>query len=428
MNVLIVGNGAREHAIAWKVKQSNKVNRLYVTPGNGGTREVGDNLLVSSSDIPGLLALAKDHQIDLTIVGPEIPLDAGIVDAFQAEGLRIFGPSKLAARLESSKVFAKDLFKKYGIPTASSEAFSSSNAALAYVSTSQLPIVIKADGLAAGKGVTIANTMEEATNAIRDCLDNQIFGAAGRKIIIEEYLVGQEVSVFTFSDGKTLSDLISACDYKRAYDLDMGPNTGGMGSFSPPLFWDEELSEIIRKQVMEPVILAMDHEGHPYKGVLYAGIILTKDGPKVLEFNCRFGDPETQVILPRLETDLIEIALAVCEDRLNETAIRWSDDFCVGVVLAARGYPGEYVLGSPLHNVSPDDSGAIIFHAGTKFSTENEGQLLSDGGRILTVVGKHEEMDQARSIAYSKIAHIKDEHTYYRNDIGLNTKINIEME
>ncbi len=428
MNVLIVGNGAREHAIAWKVLQSSKVNQLYVTPGNGGTTQVAYNFSVPTSDIEELLSLAKVKQIDLTIVGPEVPLDAGIVDAFEAEGLTIFGPSKAAARLESSKVFAKDLFKKYGIPTAISETFSSSELALAYVSKAKFPVVIKADGLAAGKGVTIANNLEEATSAIIDCLDQGVFGSAGRNIVIEEYLVGQEVSVFTFSDGKSMSDLVAACDYKRAYDLDMGPNTGGMGSFSPPLFWDEELSENIRKTIMEPVVLAMENEGHPYRGVLYAGIILTKEGPKVLEFNCRFGDPETQVILPRLESDLVEIAFSVARNQLSTTTIRWSDEFCVGVVLAARGYPGEYQTGFQLNNVYPNNSEAIIFHAGTKIDNQNETQLLSDGGRILTVVGKDRDIEKARSIAYGKISEIKDSFTYFRNDIGMNTKTNIEME
>ncbi|MBH41990.1 MAG: phosphoribosylamine--glycine ligase [Chloroflexi bacterium] len=428
MNVLIVGNGAREHAIAWKLVQSTKLNKLYAAPGNGGLSQVATNAPIQSSDIQGLLTFAKDNHIDLTIVGPEIPLDAGIVDAFEAEGLRIFGPSRLAARLESSKAFAKDLFKKYDIPTARSETFSSSNAALEYVSDIEMPIVIKADGLAAGKGVTIANTIEEANNAITDCLDKDIFGNAGRKIVIEEYLIGQEVSVFTFSDGKNLSDLISACDYKRAYDLDMGPNTGGMGSFSPPLFWNEELSETIRTKVMLPVIRGMENEGHPYKGVLYAGIILTTTGPKVLEFNCRFGDPETQVILPRLETDLIEIALSVAENRLHETAIRWSNKSCVGVVLAARGYPGGYDIGFELHNVHSYKPDSIIFHAGTRFDDEKQGQLVSDGGRILTVVGRHEDMDSARELAYETIARIGDESTYYRKDIALNTRTKLEME
>ena len=421
MNVLVIGSGAREHAIAWKLKQSPKVDRLFVAPGNGGTASIAKNLAVSVDDIPGLASATQEHQVDLTVVGPDTPLAEGIVDYFQERGFPIFGPTRAAARIEWSKAFAKELMLKYGIPTGKAKTFTSYQEAKAYVEKHPLPVAIKADGLALGKGVTVAMTREEALKALFDCMEAQVFGAAGQKVLVEEYLEGQEVSVFCFTDGETVSRPVAACDYKRAYDGDEGPNTGGMGSYSPPEFWNDALEQQIQSSIMEATVEAMSKEGTPYKGVLYGGLILSAEGPKVIEFNSRLGDPETQVILPRLKTDLLEAILSVVHGGLNYTDLVWSDEACVGVVLASGGYPGQYDVGFKIEGLEQISEGSTIFHAGTKLSQDavaKEGNVQTSGGRVMTVVAQAKTMKEARIKAYQDLGVIKFKGRQYRRDIA----------
>ena len=418
MRVLVVGNGAREHAIAWKMRQSRDVTDLYVAPGNAGTSDIATNLPISATDIEGLAQVAQDKGIDLTVVGPEVPLTAGIVDHFQERGLAVFGPTRSAARIEGSKVFAKELMLKYGIPTGRAEVFDCFDAACRYVKTQTLPVVVKADGLAAGKGVTVAKSMEEAVEALRDCMVERVFGLAGDRVLVEECLVGREVSVFAFTDGETMSPMVAACDYKRAYDGDEGPNTGGMGSYSPPERWSAELEREIEERVMRPTVRALAQEGCPFKGVLYGGLMVTRDGPKVVEFNCRLGDPETQVVLPRLSSDIAEIFLAVVEGKLNKTPIKWNDEACVGVVIASGGYPGSYETGLPISGISDGERHGLVFHAGTRVAGTRAPFAVSDGGRVLTVVGKGGSLEEARSQAYEGVSHIQFEGGFYRRDIA----------
>ena len=418
MKVLVVGNGAREHAIAWKLRQSPLVDALYVAPGNAGTAAIATNIAVAASDIEGQAKAARQYGIDLTVVGPEGPLAEGIVDFFEKQGLAVFGPNRDAARIESSKVFAKYLMNKYFIPTARAEIFDSYGEACSYVKSQALPLVIKADGLAAGKGVTVAKTEEEAVKALHECLVERVFGASGDRVLVEECLVGQEVSVFTFTDGESMSPMVAACDYKRAYDGDEGPNTGGMGSYSPPPFWTAELEREVYEKVMEPTVRALSQEGCPYKGVLYGGLMLTEDGPQVIEFNSRLGDPEAQVILPRLKTDLVEILLAVADGTLNKTSIEWSAEACVGVAMASRGYPGRYATGVPISGLAEAEAHGLVFHAGTSQEQVDGSATLTDGGRVLTVVGKGSNMDEARARAYEGIAQISFDGGFYRHDIA----------
>ena len=420
MNILVIGNGSREHAIAWKLSKSHSINNLYVAPGNAGTEQIATNLSIDQSNFEELANAAIKLQIDLTMVGPETPLSQGIVDYFQTRKLKIFGPTKSAAQIESSKVFAKNLMQKYGIPTGGFAVFKSFDEARNYVEAQDLPLVIKVDGLAAGKGVIIAYSKEEAITALRSFMVEKIFGDAGCSILIEEFLSGKEVSVFAFTDGEGCSDLIAACDYKRAYDNDAGPNTGGMGSYSPPQFWTEELSEEIRTNIMIPTIKALDSEGCKYKGILYGGIILTDSGPQVLEFNCRLGDPETQVVLPLLISDMPQILNAIVEENIDRAEIRWSKESCVGIVMTSNGYPGKYNTGYKiigLENLSKEE---IIFHGGTKKSSISNQDLFTNGGRVLTVVGKAESMELARVRAYTNVANIEFEGASYRSDIALN--------
>ena len=416
MNVLIVGNGAREHALAWKIQGSPLVKKIFVAPGNGGTSTIAENIPIKADDLPGLLQCAIDHSIDITIVGPETPLSMGIVDLFQQHNLSIFGPSQEASKIESSKVFCKNLMRKYNIPTGYTEVFESYQEALDYAKAASYPVVIKADGLASGKGVTIADNLEQAIKAIQECLVDKVFGDSGNKILIEEYLVGQEVSVFTFSDGTHISSLISACDYKRAHDGDQGPNTGGMGSYTPPIFWTDELERQINQAIMEPTIEAMSKEGTPFKGILYAGLMLTNEGPKVLEFNCRLGDPETQVILPRLDTDLIEIIMSIINGQLTETAITWNTDAYVGIVIASQGYPGHYTTGTKINAIGALTDEELIFHSGT---TAEQGNIYTDGGRVLTVVGRGNSVQSARDKAYEHVRTVDFPGAFYRTDIGI---------
>ena len=420
MNILVVGNGSREHAIAWKLSQSSLVKNIYIAPGNAGTSQIGINLSLEQTDFEALADAAVKYEIDLTMIGPETPLSEGIVDYFQIREQKIFGPTKSAARIESSKVFAKNLMRGYGIPTGNFEVFQSFDKASDYVQKQSLPLVIKADGLAAGKGVIIAHTQEEAIDALKSFMVEKVFGEAGRSVLIEEFLSGKEVSVFAFTDGVHCSDLIAACDYKRAYDDDLGPNTGGMGSYSPPKFWNESLSNEIRSKIMIPTIRALESEGSKYKGILYGGVILTKDGPKVLEFNCRFGDPETQVVLPLLVSDMPEILTAVIEDRLDSIEIAWSKESCVGIVITSEGYPGNYHTGYKINGLDDIDTDGIIFHGGTKNADLPNDGVVTNGGRVLTVVSKANNMNIARSKAYQNVENVRFEGASYRNDIASN--------
>ncbi|MEJ2738655.1 MAG: phosphoribosylamine--glycine ligase [Dehalococcoidia bacterium] len=416
MNVLVIGNGAREHALAWKIAQSPLVKQLYVAPGNGGTAAIATNLAISPDDIETLGTTARKMEIDLTVVGPEIPLAEGIIDHFERMKLPVIGPLKSAAQLEASKVFAKQLMKKYGIPAPASETFTDYKKASAYIDTQTPPIVIKANGLAAGKGVIIADSREKALESLSDIMNNRIFGSAGDIIIVDEYLEGKEVSLLAFTDGKTVIPMIPACDYKRVFDGDSGPNTGGMGSYSPPGFFDEKLTEEITDTIIRPTIAAMNKEGNPYKGVLYTGLMLTNKGPRVLEFNVRFGDPETQAILPRLKTDLVEIFLAIIENRLDKVNIEWSNDACVGVVLASGGYPGNYKKGLPIKGLDKLSKDILVFHAGTKI--DRDSQILTDGGRVLTVTSTGKSMAEAREKVYNSIPLIQFDGCHYRKDIA----------
>ena len=422
MNILVIGSGSREHAIAWKLRQSPRVDALFVAPGNAGTAAIATNLAVAATDIEALAQAARDRGVDLTIVGPEAPLAAGIVDRFQELGLRIFGPTQAAAQIEVSKGFAKELMRRHGIPCADGLTFDSYAEAIRFIERHDAPLVVKADGLAAGKGVTVASTREQALAAVRACMEERAFGAAGEQVVIEEYLEGREVSVFVFTDGEALSPVVAACDYKRVYDGDQGPNTGGMGSYSPPEFWEPSLAKEIAERILQPTVQALAQEGRTYRGVLYGGLMMTSQGPVVIEFNCRLGDPETQVIIPLLETDLVDIVEAVLEGNLTETSIRWSPEACVGVVIAAGGYPGEYQKGIAITGLDDVPEDIEVFHAGTKpvarkGSTVTD--VVTDGGRVLTVVGRGPSLEAARERAYDTAQHITFPGAFYRRDIAL---------
>ncbi|MDO8637316.1 MAG: phosphoribosylamine--glycine ligase, partial [Dehalococcoidia bacterium] len=349
--------------MVWKLAQSPKAQEIYVAPGNAGTAQIAHNLALSTDDIEGLDTAVHEKGIRLVVVGPEVPLAEGIVDYFQALGIPIFGPTQQAAQIEASKVFAKELMQKYGIPCAKSLAFSDYNQAKDYVKQQTPPIVVKANGLAAGKGVVVADSIPQALEALASIMESKTLGAAGDKVIIEEYLSGKEMSAFAFTDGKTVIPMVSACDYKRIYDGDRGPNTGGMGSYSPPYFYTPELGKIVSETIMEPTVRAMAQEKRPYQGVLYGGLMITRDGAKVIEYNARFGDPEAQVILPRLKTDLVDIMLAVINGNLDKINVEWSEDACVGVVMASAGYPGSYKTGLPITGLDNVDKDILVFHA-----------------------------------------------------------------
>ena len=416
MRVLVVGNGAREHAMAWKLAQSPLVDALFVAPGNAGTASSATNLPVKAEDVEGLLQAACTHNIDLTVVGPETPLAAGIVDRFQSEGLDIFGPTRQAAQLETSKAFARELMKKYGIPGPDYRVVDSYQEGVAYLEAHQGPIVVKADGLAAGKGSIVCEDRHEALRALHLCMVDRAFGSAGERVVLEQYLEGQEVSVFAFVDGQYLSPPIAACDYKRLEEGDGGPNTGGMGSYTPSHFWTPELAQTIQESIMRPTVEAMRSEGMPYKGVLYAGLILTANGPKVIEFNCRLGDPEAQVILPLLSTDFVELVTACVQGRLAQSSIRWEDRACVGVVLASGGYPGEYNTGLRITGLDAMDDDVLVFHAGTRI--DGQGHVITAGGRVLTVVALGDTLAQARAKVYDNVRRVYFQGEYYRRDIA----------
>jgi phosphoribosylamine--glycine ligase len=416
LKILIVGGGAREHAIVWKLAQSPKVKQIYIAPGNAGTAQIAQNINISATDIESLAKVAKEKKIDLTIVGPEAPLANGIVDEFQARGLQIFGPTKAAAQIESSKIFAKELMQKYNIPCAKSASFSSYNKAREYLKQQKLPIVVKADGLASGKGVTVASTIEQALSALSDIMETKVFGAAGDKVLIEEKLEGKEMSAFAFTDARTVIPMASACDYKPVFDGDRGPNTGGMGSYSPPHFLTPELAKTVSETIMQPAVKALNEEGSPYSGVLYGGLMVKGDSPKVMEFNARLGDPETQVVLPLLKTDLLDIILGVINKSLDQITIDWSNDACVGVVMASAGYPGSYKKGFPITGWEKLDKDILVFHAGTDF--DPDGKIVTSGGRVLTVVATGSTIAKAREKVYNNISRLHFEGCHYRKDIA----------
>lgn len=414
MKVMVIGSGAREHALVWKLRQSPLVRDIFAAPGNAGTSAIATNISVSPDDLQALARVAQQYRIDLTVVGPEAPLAAGIVDVFEGMGLTIFGPSKAASQLEASKIFAKTLMQRYSIPCARGSSFTRRQDAVDFISKMPPPVVVKADGLAAGKGVVVASSKEEAMAAVDDFMVKKTLGKAGEKVIVEECLTGREVSLLAFSDGRSLLPMVPACDYKRALDGDMGPNTGGMGSYSPPTFFSQPDIDYVCRNIMEPVIQGLANEGSPYRGVLYAGLMVTPDGPKVLEFNVRFGDPETQVILPRLKGDLAEIMLASVQGKLAGKQAEWSTDAAVGVVLASGGYPGKYQTGLPISGLDQVDSDVVVFHAGTS----KKNGIVTAGGRVLTVVAGGPSIAAARSKVYASIPLIQFEGCHYRKDIA----------
>ena len=417
MKVLVIGKGGREHAIAWKLSQSARITQLLCAPGNAGTARIASNVPIPETDVDGLLSFATQHGIDFTVVGPEAPLADGIVDRFQAAGLSIFGPSQAAAQIESSKSFAKALMVRAGVPTARAEVFRDFDAAREYVNSLSPPIVIKADGLAAGKGVVVAESTEQALSALREQMVDRVFGSAGETVLIEEFLQGPELSVFAFVDGRRLSPLIAAVDYKRVGDGDTGPNTGGMGAYSPPLsvLWNHEVERSARTDIMEPVVAALAAEGCPYVGILYAGLMLTRDGLKVIEFNCRLGDPEAQVVLPRIETDLLDLMLATAGSNVDDVELRVSPNPCVGVVVASGGYPDIYDTGFPVAGLDEDDDQVTVFHAGTKLDDNEE--TVTDGGRVLTVSGSGATHKDARLRAYTAAGRTTFDGSFFRGDI-----------
>jgi phosphoribosylamine--glycine ligase len=413
MKVLIIGRGGREHAIAWKTAQSPLVSKLYAAPGNPGIAQVAELVSIDEQDIEALVQFAKQEEIDLTIVGPEAPLLAGIVNRFEEEGLCIFGPRKEAALIEGSKAFAKAMMKKYGIPTAEHATFASYEEAKAYVEKKGAPIVIKADGLAAGKGVTVAATLSEATEALRAMMVEKRFGEASEQVVIEEYLEGEEFSFMAFVHGERVYPMVIAQDHKRAYDNDQGPNTGGMGAYSPVPQISTQTIDAALSQIIEPMAKALAAEGRPFTGVLYAGLMATKQGPKVIEFNARFGDPEAQVVLPRLQNDLIQVILDLLANR--EIKLTWSEEAVIGVVLAAKGYPGKYERGAVIQGWEQLGENTLLFHAGTMM--EN-GVLYTNGGRVLLVAAKGETLKQAQHTVYEQISYITCDQLFYRRDIG----------
>ena len=417
MKILVIGGGGREHTLVWKIVQSPRVEKVFAAPGNAGTAAIAENLNLRSTDIEGLGKAAKEKGIDLVVVGPEAPLASGIVDYFDNLGIPVFGPNKAATQIESSKAFARNLMEKYGIPYPKGAVFSSYLEARKYLEEQPLPVVIKADGLAAGKGVIIADSLTEAHKALSEIMETKIFGSAGARVIIDEYVRGREVSLIAFTDGKTVSPMVPACDYKKIGDNDRGPNTGGMGSYSPPGFFSTGMTEKVARDILVPTVKAMAEEGIPYKGVLYAGLMIVDGEPVVLEFNARFGDPETQVILPLLKTDLVDILVGVVQDNLDRVKVEWSSEACVGVVAASAGYPGNYKTGFPIRGIDSVDKDVLVFHAGTRLG--NDGIIYTDGGRVLTVAGMGKDMAKAREKVYGNIANIYFEGCYFRKDIAL---------
>jgi len=417
MRVLVIGSGGREHCISWKIAQSKKVKKIYCAPANGAISRIAETVDIKADDIKALLDFAKSHAIDLTVVGPETPLVAGIVDLFQKEGLRIFGPSKRLATLEGSKIFAKEAMRRFNVPTADFEVFKDFDKAKKYIEEKKPPIVIKADGLAQGKGVFVTQTKEEALAALKSAMVDKAFGPAGERVVIEECLYGEEASIIVISDGKNIIPLASSQDHKRAYDGDKGPNTGGMGAYSPAPIVTREAERRIMDEVITPMIKGFREEGMPYKGVLYAGIMLTDSGPKVLEFNVRLGDPETQAVLPRLKSDLVELMEHSIGGTLGEAEAVWHEKSAVCVVIASGGYPGHYEKGKEITGLDEAEKmkDVVVFHAGTK---RQSSKYITDGGRVLGVTALGDDIESAISTAYKAVSKIKFENMHFRRDIG----------
>ncbi|MGB4505387.1 MAG: phosphoribosylamine--glycine ligase [Syntrophaceticus sp.] len=415
MKVLVVGGGGREHTLVWKLKKSPRVDKIYCAPGNGGIARDAECISIAAEDIKGLAEFAEREKIDLTVVGPEAPLVAGIGDLFSSRGLKLFGPRGKAALLEGSKVFAKQVMSKYSVATAAFAVFQDAIEALNYVRKLGGPCVVKADGLAAGKGVIIAKNTEEAEDAVKLVMEKRAFGEAGNSVVIEELLEGEEVSVLAFTDGKTIRPLVASQDHKRIYDGDQGPNTGGMGAYSPPPVYTEDLHARVLREVLEPVIYGLAADGIQYKGVIYAGLMLTKKGPYVLEFNCRFGDPETQVVIPRLKTDLVDVMEAVVEERLDDVQLEWDPRAAVCVVMASGGYPGSYEKGKVITGLDQLPPDVLAFHAGTAISGE---QLVTSGGRVLGITGFGATIEEAVQRAYAGVEKIHFDGMHYRHDIA----------
>ena len=418
MKVLVVGGGGREHAICWKISKSSTVSKIYCAPGNAGIAEVAECVNIKAMEFDKLAAFAKDNQIDLTVVGMDDPLVGGIVDVFEAEGLRVFGPRKNAAILEGSKAFSKDLMKKYHIPTAAYETFTSPEEAKKYLETSKYPIVLKADGLALGKGVLICETKEDAMAGVNELMLDKKFGSAGNTIVVEEFMTGREVSVLSFVDGNTIKIMSSAQDHKRAKDGDQGLNTGGMGNFSPSPFYTDEVDAFCKKYVYQATVDAMKAEGRPFKGVIFFGLMLTPEGPKVLEYNARFGDPEAQVVLPRMKNDIIDVFEACIDGTLDQIDLQFEDNACVCVVLASDGYPLAYEKGFEITGMEnfKDKDGYYLFHAGSKF--DENGKIVTNGGRVLGVTATGKTLKEARANAYEATEWVNFDNKYMRHDIG----------
>ena len=417
MKVLIVGSGGREHAIAWKVAQSEKVDKIYCAPGNAGCAEYAECVSIGAMEFEKLVAFAKEKEIDLTVIGMDDPLVGGVVDAFEEAGLRVFGPRKNAAILEGSKAFSKDLMKKYNIPTATYENFDNAEEALDYLETAKFPIVLKADGLALGKGVLICNTLDEAKEGVQSIMLDKQFGSAGNRMVIEEFMTGREVSVLSFVDGNTIKTMTSAQDHKRAKDGDQGLNTGGMGTFSPSPFYTEDVDAFCKKYIYQPTVDAMKAEGREFKGIIFFGLMLTPDGPKVLEYNARFGDPETQVVLPRMKSDIVEVFEACIDGKLDQVDLEFEDNAAVCVVLASDGYPLKYKKGFQIEGLDElkKHEGYYCFHAGTKFDGD---AIVTNGGRVLGITAKGKDLKEARANAYAATEWVTFANKYKRNDIG----------
>ena len=418
MKVLVIGGGGREHAICWKLSKSPKVDELYCAPGNAGIAEVAKCVDIGVMDFEKMADFAKKEAFDLVVVGPDDPLAGGIVDVLEEKGLRVFGPRKNAAILEGSKAFSKDLMKKYGIPTAAYETFDTPEAALNYLEIAPVPIVLKADGLALGKGVLICNTREEAKEGVKTLMLDKQFGHAGDRIVVEQFMTGREVSVLSFVDGKTIKIMTSAQDHKRAKDGDQGLNTGGMGTFSPSPFYTPEVDEFCKKHIYQATVDAMKAEGREFKGIIFFGLMLTADGPKVLEYNARFGDPETQVVLPRMKNDIVDVFEACVDGTLDQIDLQFEDNAAVCVVLASDGYPEHYEKGKKITGLEnfKDKDGYYVFHAGSKFDAE--GNILTNGGRVLGVTATGKDLKEARANAYKATEWVNFENKYMRHDIG----------
>ncbi len=416
MRILVVGSGGREHALCWKLSKSQYVEKVFCAPGNAGVFKHAEIVNIKAEDIDGLVRFAKENHIEMTVVGPELPLSMGIVDRFESEGLRIFGPSKAAAEIEYSKAYAKEFMRKHHIPTASFMVFDDMKEAINFVRSAGMPIVIKADGLAAGKGVTVAQTQDEAERTIRDMMQKRAFGEAGARVVVESFLKGEEASVFAFTDGSHLLTTIAAQDHKRVGDGDTGPNTGGMGAYAPVPFVSEEMLKDIHDLVLAPAVRGMAEEGRPFRGVLYAGLMVTERGPKVIEFNCRLGDPEAQVILPLLKNDLAQLLWSCVDGTLASETLHWEEAYAVCVVMASGGYPGDYEKGKEIHGLRDiKESDALVFHAGTRYDNR---RFYTSGGRILGVTGVDSHIDNAVAKAYEAADRIRFEGRHFRNDIA----------